>query len=582
MKQPMVSIVIPVYNGSNYVKEAIDSALSQTYLNYEIIVINDGSNDNGKTREIALSYGNKIRYYEKENGGVSSALNLALSKMKGKYFSWLSHDDKYLPQKLEKQINYLRENGLEDKNVILYSDYNLIDRKSKLVSNCIKDTYMLNKKPEYALLRGAVNGITMLIPKKAFEECGNFDESLVAVQDYEVWHKMFKSYKPIHLPFILAETRYHEKQVSNTSPKVISEGNPFWIMMIESVSKSRKIKLEGSVYNYYEAMANFLKDTPYDEAYNHCINKCNDEKNSITKESISNKVSVIIPFYNRVKETLRAIKSVLKQTYENYEIILVNDGSTEDITRIVNYIKKYNNIKIINIKKNKGAANARNEGIKAARGDFIAFLDSDDEFEANKLEEQLYEMILRNGNISHTSYLRISGECKETINSGNDFGFISRKLMYNCQIATPTVMIRRNFLIKNNFLFDTTLTIGEDVCFWLSMLKDEYLIGVNKPLSVVHTNDGSAAYDNKKQLIGCKTILRYLLNDEYYSQFDNEICNMSKSYIYYQSLASGIKNDNVFGGNSYFSRFKNSVRMNGLFYTMKKILKKVNHKIFRS
>ena len=67
---PKVSIVIPVFNGSNYLREALDSALAQTYTNCEVIVVNDGSNDNGKTREIALSYGNKIRYFEKENGGV--------------------------------------------------------------------------------------------------------------------------------------------------------------------------------------------------------------------------------------------------------------------------------------------------------------------------------------------------------------------------------------------------------------------------------------------------------------------------------------------------------------------------------
>ena len=90
---PLVSIVIPVYNGSNFMREAIDSALAQTYPNIEILVVNDGSTDN--TREIALSYGDKIRYFEKENGGVATALNLAIHEMKGEYFSWLSHDDWY-------------------------------------------------------------------------------------------------------------------------------------------------------------------------------------------------------------------------------------------------------------------------------------------------------------------------------------------------------------------------------------------------------------------------------------------------------------------------------------------------------
>ena len=84
---PLVSIIIPVYNGSNYLAEAIDSALNQTYDNCEIIVINDGSNDNGATERIAKSYGNKIKYYSKENGGVASALNFGINMMEGEYFS---------------------------------------------------------------------------------------------------------------------------------------------------------------------------------------------------------------------------------------------------------------------------------------------------------------------------------------------------------------------------------------------------------------------------------------------------------------------------------------------------------------
>ena len=78
---PLVSIVIPVYNGANYMREAIDSALAQTYKNIEVIVVNDGSTDN--TDEIAKSYGDKIRYFKKENGGVATALNLGIREMRG-------------------------------------------------------------------------------------------------------------------------------------------------------------------------------------------------------------------------------------------------------------------------------------------------------------------------------------------------------------------------------------------------------------------------------------------------------------------------------------------------------------------
>ena len=86
MKKPMVSIIFPVYNGSNYVCEAIDSALAQTYKNVEVIVVNDGSKDDGATEQICLSYRDKIRYFSKENGGVSSALNLGIKNMNGDFF----------------------------------------------------------------------------------------------------------------------------------------------------------------------------------------------------------------------------------------------------------------------------------------------------------------------------------------------------------------------------------------------------------------------------------------------------------------------------------------------------------------
>ncbi len=221
---PKVSIVIPVYNGSNYLKEAIDSALNQTYKNIEIIVMNDGSNDEGETDAIAKSYGNRIRYYYKENGGVATALNIAISKAEGEYISWLSHDDILYPEKTEKQINYLEYR--KDSCCILFSDYNVYEvEKNKLYTERIKakfdSTFFDNIK---YLFNSQIHGCTLLIPIKSFKEVGNFNESLRSTQDYELWFKMIKNnYKFQHIPYILIKTRRHQEMGTRSMGNIIQE-----------------------------------------------------------------------------------------------------------------------------------------------------------------------------------------------------------------------------------------------------------------------------------------------------------------------------------------------------------------------
>jgi len=121
----LVSIVIPVYNGSDYLSSAIESALNQTYPKCEIIVVNDGSDDNGLTEKIARSYGKKIKYAEQENGGVACALNHGIRIINGDYFAWLSHDDVFLPEKTEAQLNAIHRSGM--RNGIAQSNYGFIN-----------------------------------------------------------------------------------------------------------------------------------------------------------------------------------------------------------------------------------------------------------------------------------------------------------------------------------------------------------------------------------------------------------------------------------------------------------------------
>ena len=219
---PMVSIIIPVYNGADYLSEAIESALNQTYKNIEIIVVNDGSKDEGATDKIAVSYGDRIKYFKKKNGGVSSALNLGIKNMSGDYFSWLSHDDKYLPDKIKNSVELLGKYDFDEK-LIAYASTKCINEKSEYINKNSVIRFATEKiiNPEdciKSMLKfGSFNGCALLIPKTAFSECGVFDEKLRYCQDFLMWQRLFnKGYKIVADGKFNVLTRLHGNQVTQT------------------------------------------------------------------------------------------------------------------------------------------------------------------------------------------------------------------------------------------------------------------------------------------------------------------------------------------------------------------------------
>lgn len=211
MKSSLVTIIIPVYNGHEYISEAIDSALNQTYKNIEVIVINDGSNDGGLTEEVVKSYGDRINYITKENGGISSALNLGLSNMKGDYFSWLSHDDIYLPNKIEEQINFINNNNLL--NSVIFSNFYSIDKFGNFISNSnLMNSCRLDFRT-WITLFSELNGCTLLIPRSIISKY-SFNESLKHIQDYDLWFKISYDFNFIYFPMYLVKSRQHDHQDS--------------------------------------------------------------------------------------------------------------------------------------------------------------------------------------------------------------------------------------------------------------------------------------------------------------------------------------------------------------------------------
>jgi glycosyltransferase involved in cell wall biosynthesis len=187
--KPKVSIVIPVFNGTNYLAQAIDSALAQTYNNIEVLVIDDGSTDSGATEKKALSYGDKIRYFRKPNEGVASALNFGIKKMEGEYFSWLSHDDLYERSKIADQIELVESLGGSHNIVacnarMLYQ--NGIKKPMKMDSQIFKHLSIFLA----TSARVGLNGCSLLIPRQALVESGGFNTSLPFTQDYDMWHRL--------------------------------------------------------------------------------------------------------------------------------------------------------------------------------------------------------------------------------------------------------------------------------------------------------------------------------------------------------------------------------------------------------
>jgi glycosyltransferase involved in cell wall biosynthesis len=211
---PRVSIIIPVYNGANYMREAIDSALAQTSSEVEVILVNDGSRDNGATAAIARSYGDRIRYIEKENGGVSSALNRGIAEMRGRWFSWLSHDDRYLPAKVATQLAFLDGNPSAR---VVGCNFELIDEHGHVTSEFHEHLSVVRTGRE--VLSSWIYGCGLLIDRAALIDAGLFNESNRTTQDLEMWLRLVER-NPIQLiPDVLAQFRQHAEAGSRTESR---------------------------------------------------------------------------------------------------------------------------------------------------------------------------------------------------------------------------------------------------------------------------------------------------------------------------------------------------------------------------
>jgi len=182
-------------------------------------------------------------------------------------------------------------------------------------------------------------------------------------------------------------------------------------------------------------------------------------------------VSVIMPYYKKKAFVERSINSVLRQTYKNYELIIIYDDSNLEDLFFLRKITREKKCKILLNKQNLGAGLSRNKGISAARGKYLAFIDADDTWSIRKLEKQIAFMRRKNLDVTHTSYKILN-------NRGEFLGFrkakdlVYKNLLKSCDIGLSTVILKKKILLDNSLKF-TNLRTKEDYLLWLKISKLE-------------------------------------------------------------------------------------------------------------
>ncbi|NJK38064.1 MAG: glycosyltransferase [Oscillatoriales cyanobacterium RM2_1_1] len=187
---PLVSVIIPVYNGEKTIVETIFSVLNQSFQDFELIIINDGSTD--QTLEIIAQFqDDRIQPFTYPNAGLATSRNRGIARAQGQYISFIDADDLWTSDKLEAQFQALESTP---KAAVAYSWTDLIDQSSQFLNTDSRASFSGNVYPHILLGSFPSNGSNVMVRRQALLELGGFDESLNAAEDWEMWIRLAANY----------------------------------------------------------------------------------------------------------------------------------------------------------------------------------------------------------------------------------------------------------------------------------------------------------------------------------------------------------------------------------------------------
>ena len=389
----LISIVIPLFNGRDFIQEALESVLAQTLVPDEIIVVDDGSTDDGLEIVRRMARSHPIKILTKQNGGQSSARNAGIAYARGDLIALLDQDDMWYPHHLATLIEPFTEARSRELGWT-YGNLDRVDRNGSMLIRSFLTT-LTSAHPKRSLSQCLEQDMFILpsaslISRKAIQAVGGFDESLSGYEDDDLFLRLFKAgYDNVFIDAPLSKWRIYPTSTSY-SPRMAASRMTFARKLLRNFTDDAGIQrkdydtiITSRFLPLVIAEARKALKSRDRDAIEGCISDIELLRDHVSADADGTRIprefliSVVIPLYNGREFIREALDSVLRQTLPPDEIIVVDDGSTDGGAEIVADMARSHPIVLVS-KANGGQSSARNVGIAHANGDLIALLDQDD------------------------------------------------------------------------------------------------------------------------------------------------------------------------------------------------------------
>ena len=605
MKQPIVSVIMPVYNGETYLRQCLDSVVNQTLKEIEIICVDDGSSD--RSVEILKEYAAKderVMVLQQANAGAGAARNNGLSKASGKYLSFLDSDDFFETDMLEKAVEKIAADRADF--VVFRCDHYLND-----TNTFKKAAYTLKKQtlPPYMpfnfrqitdnVFKAFVGWAWDKVYDREFVMKHNlkFQEQRTSNDMLFVFSALVLAKRITCLDTVLAHQRRNNgESLSNTREKS-------WFCFYNALKALRDVLKEKGLYeelkkdfvNYAVHFSLWNLNTITGECYEKLYTKLHEEwfeelevtghdedyfYNKTEYKQLADilrydfkeyntKLSVVIPVYNAEKYIRQCLDSILTKQKIALEVICVDDCSTDGTPAILKeYQDKYENVTVIRNETNLYAGTCRNKGLMAAKGQYVHFLDSDD-YVVDNAYEKLYTLAKENDlDWVKTTSEGFDDETGETVENPRysmekmyegffgtllDFQHFPKKFMDYMAVVPWNGIYKRHFLLEKNIRFNSLFCVNDRSFFVDTCVKGERMMIAREKIVRHRMNVSGSLVMKRAQHFDCQfesyRIMRQICNENHVNdkvRFEVLEHEMYDVFVWYRKfLEQGVETEQL-------------------------------------